>query len=81
MQFILIQCSCHRLQLASIQTTEIWKMFGMMTNLWKLFYYSPSEAEKLKDVQAALNLPVGKPSSTRWLPHERCMKALIMTIW
>ena len=42
---IYIHCSWHRLQLASIQAAEsvprIQKMFGMMTNLWKVFFYSP----------------------------------------
>ncbi len=36
-----IHCSCHRLQLASIQVAEsvpqIQKSFGMMLSLWKLF--------------------------------------------
>ena len=40
-----IHCSCHRLQLASMQAAEsipaVKKMFGTMGNLWKLFYYSP----------------------------------------
>ena len=40
-----IHCSCHRLQLASIQAADavgtVRRMFGTMTNLWKLFYYSP----------------------------------------
>ena len=56
-----IHCSCHRLQLASIQAAEtipwIQKMFGMMANLWKLFYYSPKKAEKLKEIQYVLNYP------------------------
>ena len=67
-----IHCACHRLQLASIQAadsiTVINKMFGTMTNLWKLFYYSPKKAEALKVVQSVLSLPelkVVKPSSTR----------------
>ena len=54
-------------------------MFGTMTSLWKLFYYSPAKAEKLKEVQAILNLPelkIVKPSSTRWLSHERRVKAI-----
>ena len=58
---IYMYCSCHRLQLASIQAAEsvprIQKMFGMMTNLWKLFFFSPRKVEKLKEVQAVLNLP------------------------
>ena len=51
----------------------------MMTNLWKLFYYSPRKAEALKEVSSVLNLPqlkVVKPSDTRWLSHERCIKAI-----
>ena len=78
-----VHCSCHRLQLASVQAAasnpEIKKVFGMMTNLWKLFYYSPRKAEALKEVSSVLNLPqlkVVKPSDTRWLSHERCIKAI-----
>ena len=77
---VYIHCTCHRIQLTSIQAAEsitiINKMFGTMTNLWKLFYYSPKKAEALKVVQSVLNLPelkVVKPSSTRWLSHERCL--------
>ena len=80
---VYIHCACHRLQRASIQAAEsitvIKKMFGTMTNLWKLFYYSPKKAEALKVVQSVLSLPelkVVKPSSTRWLSHERCLRAI-----
>ena len=80
---IYIHCSCHRLQLASIQAAEsviaIKKMFGTMTTLWKFFYYSPKKAEALKSIQTVLNLPelkVVKPSTTRWLSHERCIQAI-----
>ena len=51
-----------------------------MTSLWKLFHYTPNKAEKLKHVQAVLNLPelkVTKPSDTRWLSHERCLRAIL----
>ena len=78
-----IHCSCHRLQLASIQAAEsvapIKKMFGTMESLWKLFYYSPKKAEALKDVQCVLNMPelkIVKPSDTRCLSHERCLRAI-----
>ena len=80
---VYIHCSCHRLQLASIQAAEsdnaIKKTFGTMTNLWKLFYYSPKKAQALKDVQSVLSLPnlkVVKPRSTRWLSHEQCLHAI-----
>ena len=54
-------------------------MFGMMGNLWKLFYYSPKKAESLKEIQSILKLPelkIVKPSDTRWLSHERCVRAI-----
>ena len=54
-------------------------MFGTMESLWKMFYYSPKKAEALKNVQCVLNLPelkVVKPSDTRWLSHERCLRAI-----
>ena len=47
---------CHRLQLASFQEAasvkEIKMFFGTMTSVWKLFYYSPQNAEALKGIQA-----------------------------
>ena len=55
-------------------------MFGTMVSLWSLFYYSPQKAESLKHVQAVLNLPelkVIKPSDTRWLSPERCVRAIL----
>ena len=45
----------------------------------ELFYYSPKKAEALKDVQNVLSLPelkVVKPSSTRSLSHESCIRAI-----
>lgn len=46
-----LHCACHRLQLASMQAAEgvkeIKGLFGMMANIWKLFYNSPKKAEKL----------------------------------
>ena len=78
-----IHCTCHRLQLASLQAADsviaIKKLFGTMTNLWKLFYYSWKEAEALKEVLSVLNMPelkVLKPSDTRWLSHEHCLRAV-----
>ena len=51
-------------------------VFGTMTSVWKLFYYSPQKAEALKGIQAVLGfleLKIEKPS--RWLSHEHCVKA------
>ena len=47
--------------------------------LWKFFHYSPKRAESLKEIQKVLDLPelkIVKPSDTRWLAHERCVKAV-----
>ncbi len=81
---IYIHCACHRLQLASLQAadavTSVKKVFGAMSNLWKLFHYSPKKTETLVAVQAALNLPelkVVKPIDTRWLSHEKCIRAIL----
>ena len=80
---IYMHCACHRLQLASMQAAnsipEVKKMFGTMGNIWKLFFYSPKKAESLKEVQSVLKLPelkIVKPSDTRWLSHERCIRAI-----
>ncbi len=58
---IYIRCSYHCLQLASIQAAQsipqIQRISGMVTSLWKLFFYSPAKADKLKEAQAILNLP------------------------
>ena len=47
--------------------------------LWKFFHYSPKRAESIVEIQKVLDLPVlkiVKPSDTRWLAHERCVKAV-----
>ena len=55
-------------------------MFGRMVSLRCLFYYSPKKVESLKPVQAVLNLhelKVIKPSNTRWISHECCVRAIL----
>ena len=50
-----------------------------MTSIWKLFYYSPKEAESLKGIQAVLDFPIlkiVKPFYTRWLSYKHCVKAI-----
>ena len=64
---------------AAYSTTGIMHVYTMLTTLWKYFHYFPKRAESLKAVQHVLNLPekkVIKPSDTRWLAHERCIKAV-----
>ena len=80
---IFVHCHCHLLQLACIQaansTPGISHIYVTLTSLWKYFHYSPKKAESLKEVQNVLELPelkIVKPSDTRWLAHERCVKAV-----
>ena len=54
-------------------------MYTTLPTLWKFFHYSSKRAECLKDVKRVLDLPELKiiwPSDTRWLAHERCVKAV-----
>lgn len=80
---IFVHCHCHLLQLACVQaanhTSGIKHVYTTLTTLWKFFHYSPKRAECLKEVQRVLNMPelkIIKPSDTRWLAHERCVKAV-----
>ena len=46
-----IHCACHRLQLASLQAADavvsVKKIFGVVSNLWKLFHYPPKKTEDI----------------------------------
>ena len=64
---------------AANNTPGIAHVYKTLTTLWKHFHYSPKRAECLKEVQSVHELPemkVIKPSDTRWLAHERCVKAV-----
>ena len=78
-----VHCRCHVLQLASVQaanaTPGIKHVYTTLMTLWKFFHCSPKCAESLKEIQKVLDLPelkIVKPSDTRWLAHERCVKAV-----
>ena len=80
---LFVHCHCHLLQLACVQaanaTSGIKHVYVTLTTLWKFFHYSPKRAECLKVVQRVLDLlelKIVKPSDTRWLAHERCVKAV-----
>ena len=80
---LFVHCHCHVLQLASVQaanaTPGIKQVYTTLMTLWKFFHYSPKHAESLKENQKVLDLPelkIVKPSDTRWLVHERCVKAV-----
>ena len=80
---LFVHCHCHQLQLACVQATNgtagIEHVYVTLTTLWKFFYYSPKRAQSLKEVQKVLDFPelkIVKPSNTRWLAHERCVRAV-----
>ena len=80
---LFVHCHCHVLQLACVQaansTAGIKHVYVTLMALWKFFHYSPKRAESLKSVQSILDSPefrIAKPSDTRWLAHERCVKAV-----
>ena len=80
---LFVHCHCHLLQLACVQaansTNGIKHVYVTLTALWKFFHYSPKRVESLKMVQQVLKLPelkIAKLSDTRWLAHERCVKAV-----
>ena len=80
---LFVHCRCHVLQLASVQaanaTPGIKHVYTTLMMLWKFFHYSPKCAESLKEIQKVLDLPelkIMKQSNTRWLAHERCVKAV-----
>ena len=80
---VFVHCHCYLLQLACVQaansTTGIKHVSTTLTTLWKYFHYSPKRPESLREIQHVLNLQemkVIKPSDTRWLAHERCVKAV-----
>ena len=77
-----IYCLYQLLQLAWVQaansTERIKHVYVTLTALWKFFHFSPKRAESLKTIYQVLNLPefkIVKPSDTRWLAHERCVRA------
>lgn len=80
---LFVHCHCHPLQLACAQaannTEGIKHVYTTLTTLWKYFHYTRKRTECLKEVQRVLDLPelkIIKPSDTRWLAHERCVKAV-----
>ena len=80
---LFVHCHCHLLQLACVQaansTKGIKHVYATLMALWKYFHCSPKRAESFKAVKSVLDFPelkIAKPSDTRWLAHERCVKAV-----
>ena len=54
-------------------------VYTTLMMLWKFFHYPPKHAESLKEIRKVLDLPqfkIVKSSDTRWLAHERYVKAV-----
>ena len=80
---LFVHCHCHMLQLACVQaanaTPGIQHIYVTLTTLWNFCNNSPKRTESLKEVQRILEMPelkIIKPSDTRWLSHERCVKGV-----
>ena len=75
--------SCHSLQLASIQAgaprKEIRCFFFKHDQRLEVVLLFPQKSETLKGIQAVIyfhKLMIVKPSDTRWLSHECCIKPI-----
>ena len=77
---IFVHCQCHLLHLACVQAANSTPGINTtLTALWKYFHYLPKRAESLREIQQVLRMPelkIVKPSDTRWLAHERCVKTV-----
>ena len=80
---LFVHCRCHVLQRASVQaanaTPGIKHVYTTLMMLWKFFHYSQKCAESLKEIHKVLYLPelkIVKPSDTRWLAYECCVKTV-----
>ena len=55
------------------------EIFATLVSVSKMFHYSPKKFSALKEMQALVNHPqlkMIKPSDTRWLAHNRSVKAI-----
>ena len=77
---LFVHCHCHLLQLDCVQASNSTPgIKHVYTSLWNFFHCSPKRTESLKEVQHVLDMPelkIHKPSDTRWLAHEKCLKVV-----
>ena len=77
---IYIHCSCHRLQLASIQAAASVKEIRMFLEPWPAFGSRFIITPKNRGIEGHPGcsyfpeLKIVKPSDTRWLSHEHCVR-------
>ena len=79
---LFVHCRAHVLQLCCVSAARcvpsLKKVFATLMSVWKMFHYSPKKFSALKEMQALVNHPqlkMIKPSDTRWLAHDRSVKA------
>ena len=78
-----MHCRAHVLQLCCVSAARclpsLKKVFATLMSVWKMFHYSRKKFSALKEMQALVNHPqlkMIKPSDTRWLAHDRSVKAI-----
>ena len=76
-------CRAHVLQLCCISAARclpsLKKVFATLMSVSKMFHCSPKKFSALNEMQALishLQLKMIKPSDTRWLAHDRSVKAI-----
>ena len=82
-QALFVHCRAHILQLCCVSAARglpsLKKVFATLMSNWKIFHYSPKKFSGLKEMQALTNHPqlrMIKPSDTRWLAHDRSIRAI-----
>ncbi len=80
---LFVHCRAHVLHLCCVSAARclpsLKKVFATLMSVWKMFHYSPKKLSALKEMQALINHPqlkMIKPSDTRWLAHDRYVKAI-----
>ena len=79
---LFVHCRCHVLQLASVQAANATpgiKHVYYPDDIMEVLSLTPKTCRVIKEIQKELDLPelkIMKPSDTRWLAHEHCVKAV-----
>ena len=80
---LFVHCKAHVLQFCCVSAARclpsLKKVFATLVSVWKMFHYFPMKFSALKEMQALFNhlqLKMIKPSDTRWLAHDRSVKAI-----
>ena len=80
---LFVHCRAHVLQLCCVLAARclpcLKKVFATLMSVWKMCHYSSKKFSALKEMQVLVNHPqlkVIKPSDTRWLTHDKSVKAI-----